>query len=183
MSIQTSKKHEGVSFLPGCKQFVLTPYSFDERAKLPPAKPKRTPAQMSENNIEKVVQQGDRLYFISKLSKDAPLESQCKIVPWPVLVNMPVPDRRQLINEDQIPNLKHLLMIRQPQAGSDHMMSLVDSIKQTLVERLKRNLMMHLPPVVSTKPGYHFGSGGIAVHQDWVAIKSHVLLMILSFQR
>ncbi|CDW80850.1 transcription factor jumonji [Stylonychia lemnae] len=57
--------------------------------------------RMNDNNIEKVVQKGDYLYFISKDGRDKPLEQNFK---------MPVPDRRLEIKEDSIQNLKNLLL-------------------------------------------------------------------------
>jgi len=60
--------------------------------------------KVNDNNIEKVVQKGNYLYFVTKDGKDQPLESHCKrhsmannIIP---LVKMAVPDRRFMITDD-----------------------------------------------------------------------------------
>ena len=34
--------------------------------------------KMNENNIEKVIQKGNYLYFVTKDGKDKPLEDHCK---------------------------------------------------------------------------------------------------------
>jgi hypothetical protein len=56
---------------------------------------------------------------------------------------MPVPDRRLALTEESIPNLKQLLMLGRPAAQGDQVMSVIEEAKQVLMDRLKRNLMMH----------------------------------------
>jgi len=49
---------------------------------------------------------------------------------------MPVPDRRLVITEDHIPNLRNLLMLSRE--GGVH--NLIEEAKQILMEKLRRNL-------------------------------------------
>jgi hypothetical protein len=51
-------------------------------------------------------------------------------------VSMPVPDRRLVITEDHIPNLRNLLMLSRE--GGVH--NLIEEAKQILMEKLRRNL-------------------------------------------
>eukprot|EP00347_Sterkiella_histriomuscorum_P001253 403372739 len=57
--------------------------------------------RINENNLEKVVQQDDYLYFVTKDARDQPIESHFK---------MPVPDRRLQIKDDSIANLRNILL-------------------------------------------------------------------------
>jgi len=75
---------------------------------------------MGENNIERVEQHGDRLYFINKhANKNAPLDSNCKnyftifiFMIKPFIVSMPVPDKKLQIRDEDIPNLRQILNLR-----------------------------------------------------------------------
>jgi hypothetical protein len=53
-------------------------YSFDEASIKPKPDVVKTPAQLPENNIERVVQMDGRLYFVNRhLGKDVPLQQHC----------------------------------------------------------------------------------------------------------
>lgn len=60
---------------------------------------------------------------------------------------MPVPDRSLVITEDQIPNLRNLLMLsRGSQSNSNEsILGLVEEAKSILMDKLRRNLMSHIP--------------------------------------
>jgi hypothetical protein len=49
---------------------------------------------------------------------------------------MPVPDRRLVITEDHIPNLRNLLML----SREAPVHTLIEDVKQALMEKLRRNL-------------------------------------------
>ena len=60
---------------------------------------------------------------------------------------MPVPDRSLVITEDQIPNLRNLLMLsRGSQSNSNEsILGLVEEAKSILMDKLRRNLLSHIP--------------------------------------
>lgn len=90
-----------------------------------------------ESAVEHVVQQNNRLYFISRHTSALPLEKHCNSAnPNIPAVSMPVPDRRLVITEDHIPNLRSLLMLSRE--GGVH--NLIEEAKQILMEKLRRNL-------------------------------------------
>lgn len=64
---------------------------------------------------------------------------------------MAIPDRRLVINEDHIPNLRQLLMLRAPMSSISDSLNLVEEAKQILIEKLRRNLMMSMPLVAQNK--------------------------------
>lgn len=49
---------------------------FDEKPKV--EQTSKTPAQLPESNVEKVVELNDRLYFVNRMMKELPLHQHCK---------------------------------------------------------------------------------------------------------
>ena len=83
---------------------------------------------MSENNVARVVQEGDRLYFVSKSSPaDAPLDSHCNINhnlnnTNVNIVSISLNDNQHMmpsIDEASLPNLKDLLLPHVSTAASN----------------------------------------------------------------
>jgi len=66
--------------------------------------------KVNDSSLEKVVEKDNFLYFVTKDGKDKPLESFFK---------MPVPDRRLPVKEDQIPNLKNILLRQHRRSGDE----------------------------------------------------------------
>lgn len=57
--------------------------------------------KINDSNLERVVQQDEYLYFVTKDGKDMPLETHFKL---------PVPDRRLQVKEDSLANLRNILL-------------------------------------------------------------------------
>ena len=57
-------------YLQDCKDISLNKFRFNEEGNL---------KKQNDSNIERVVQKGDYLYYITKDGKDKPLESHCKL--------------------------------------------------------------------------------------------------------
>ena len=66
--------------------------------------------RVNEINLEKVIEKDNYLYFITKDGKDKPLDSFFK---------MQVPDRKLKVKDDQIQNLKSLLLRHHRRSGDE----------------------------------------------------------------
>ena len=104
---------------------------------------------MNDNNVEKIVQQGDYYYFVTKDSLLKPLDSNSNYYSLiTFLVKIQVGDRRPQIKEENIPNIRNIFLRQHLPKNPDVPSAndapanpnVMESILEILKEKLKNNL-------------------------------------------
>ena len=118
----------------------------------------KSPAQLPENNVERIVHEGDRLYFVPKEAlPSVPLTAHGKFDQILInIVSIPVPDRQWQVNEEKMPTLRDILLMNRQQnpngnnigSGIDQNLNMVEEIKSILVAKLKSNLLRYQAPLM-----------------------------------